>query len=206
MHKKANTQHEIHALLQSRWSPRAYSNRPVEAEKLLSLFEAARWSPSGGNTQPWGFVVVTQTNVETHRKLVETLTGRNPLWAAQAPVLVLVVAKPPRPDRPINRFTYYDVGQAVAHLSIQATALGLHVHQMGGYDAEKARQVVQLPEGHETMTLIAIGYYGNVEQLNETMRQDELGSRERKPISEFVFGEHWNQPLELAQTENNLVS
>ena len=201
MHKKADTQHDIHELLQSRWSPRAFSTRPVEADKLLSLFEAARWSPSGGNTQPWGFVVVTRENTETHRKLVETMSGRNATWAAHAPVLVLAVVRPPRPGTAIGRFTYYDVGQAVAHLSIQATAMGLHVHQMGGFDGDKARLVAGVPDGHETMTLIAIGYYGSAEQLNDDLRANELAARTRRPLSETVFGERWGEPLHLAQPE-----
>ena len=89
MHRPADTQHEIHDFLKNRWSPRAFSSQPVEAEKLLSLFEAARWSPSFGNSQPWSFIVATQANLDGHRKLVETMTGKNPLWAPSVPTLVL---------------------------------------------------------------------------------------------------------------------
>src|SRR6266498_3542507 len=94
MKNPAVTDHDIHELLTSRWSPRAYSNRPVEEVKLLSLFEAARWSPSGGNQQPWSFVVIRRDNLETHQQFIEVLSERNRLWAKDAPLLILAVAKP----------------------------------------------------------------------------------------------------------------
>jgi nitroreductase len=142
MQKPAETNHTIHALLQERWSPRAYAPRPIEEEKLLSVLEAARWSPSGGNQQPWSFVVVTRDDAEVHKGLIEAMTGRNPAWADKAPMLLVAVARLnlERPEG--NRFAFYDVGQAVAHMSIQAHALGLHVHQMAGFDTAKVRQVL----------------------------------------------------------------
>ena len=198
MHKPAETTHEIHELLQTRWSPRAFSNRPVEAGKLLSLFEAARWSPSGGNSQPWTFIVATTDGAEAHDKLVATMTGRNPLWAKSVPVLVLAIAKL-NPERPAaNRFAYYDLGQAVAHLSVQANALGLHVHQMAGFDNVKARELFQIPDGYEPVTLIAIGYYGNPDELPDELREREMAPRARKSLAEFVFRGEWNQPLDMA--------
>lgn len=201
MDKFAETDYRIHDLLKGRWSPRAFSTQPVESEKLLSLFEAARWSPSGGNTQPWSFVITTLDQPETHQKLVETLTGNNPVWAKNVPVLVLAVAKP-NPDRPAAKpYAYYDLGQSVAHLSVQAAALGLHVHQMGGFNREKARQLFEIPEGYEPLTVIAIGYFGKVEDLPEDLRERELVARTRKPLNEFVFEGHWDQPLEPASPE-----
>ena len=202
MNKPAETERPIHALLQGRWSPRAFSSRIVEPDKLLRLFEAARWSPSGGNTQPWAFIVVTRADGAILDQLVAALMGRNPLWAGNAPVLALSVAKPSRPGTPINRFSYYDVGQAVAHLSLQAEALGLRVHQMAGYDASKARALFNLPEETEPMTLIAIGYEGSVEDLHTELRERETERRTRKPINEFVFGGGWDQPLRLAEGES----
>jgi nitroreductase len=201
MDKPAVTDHEIHELLKSRWSPRAYSSRPIEEDKLWSLFEAARWSASGGNQQPWSFVVITPSDHETHEKLVEILSGRNKLWAKDAPVLVLAVAKlNPQPGGN-NRFAYYDVGQAVANLSIEAGALGLYAHQMAGFDADKARHLFHLPEGFEPMTLTAIGYAGDVEALPDELRERELAPRTRKPLAEFVFHANWGHPLGLTPQE-----
>ncbi len=197
MRKTAETQHNIHALLQERWSPRAFSSQTIAPAKLMSLFEAARWSPSGGNAQPWTFIVVTKDQTELHQKLVATMTGQNPNWAGLAPVLVLAVARP-NPDRPAAaKFAYYDVGQAIAHLSVQAAALGLHVHQMGGFDAAKVRELFEIPEGYEPLTISAIGYFGRVEDLNDELRGRESLPRTRKPVSEFVYGGHWGAPLSL---------
>src|SRR5436305_11547407 len=99
MGNPATNQYPIHHLLKERWSPRAFASQPVEEEKLVSLFEAARWSPSGGNRQPWHFVVVNKANEELHEKLVGAMTGRNPLWAKNVPTLVVTVAKL-NPDMP----------------------------------------------------------------------------------------------------------
>ena len=197
MQNAAETNQPIHALLANRWSPRAFSSQPVETEKLLQLFEAARWSASGGNSQPWAFIVVTQNDREAFDHLVGTTMGFNTVWVQKAPVLVLTVAKPGRPGTPLGKFSHYDVGQAVAHLSIQASAMGLYVHQMGGFDAEKARTLFNLPAETEPMTLVAIGYYGNMEELPEELQARETLPRTRKPISEFVFGPSWNTPLQL---------
>lgn len=197
MVKSAANQYPIHNLLKERWSPRAFASQPVEDEKLLSLFEAARWSPSGGNRQPWHFIVVTQANKELHEKLVGTMTGRNRLWTKNVPTLAVTVVKT-NPEMPAaNRFAYYDLGQAVAHLSVQAADLGLHVHQMAGYDAAKVRELLEIPDGYEPMTIVAIGYFGKVDDLPQEMglRDDETAPRTRKPLTEFVFGERWNQPL-----------
>jgi nitroreductase len=199
MEKPAETQYAIHDLLKFRWSPSAFSTQPVEPEKLLSLFEAARWSPSGGNTQPWAFVVGTLDDKQTHDKFLETMTGRNPLWAKNAPVLVLAVAKlsPERPER--NRYAYYALGQSVAHLTTQAGALGLRVHQLAGFSGEKARQAFDLPEDFDPVTIFAIGYEGDLNDLPEDLRERELLDRTRKPLTDFVFSGRWNQPLALSE-------
>lgn len=201
MQKLAEANYAIHDLLKARWSPRAFSTQPVETEKLLSLLEAARWSPSGANEQPWTFIVATQADTTTHQKFVDILMGRNAMWAKNAPVLILSVAKLNRQSGAANRHAYYDVGQAVAHLTVQASALGLYVHQMGGFDAEKARQRFEIPEGYDPVTAIAIGYQGNPDDLPEELRGLELGGRSRKSFAEFVFDGHWNQPLSVAEPE-----
>ncbi len=196
--RAAATEHDIHHLLRTRWSPRSFVDRPVEPEKLLSIFEAARWSPSAANKQPWAFIVATRADQDGHGKIVETLTGRNPLWAQNTPVLALAMARVDPQGSPANRYAYYDLGQAVAHLSIQATALGLQVHQMGGFDATKARELFGIPADYEPVTVIAIGDVGAPEALPEVLRQRELAARERKPLREFVFADRWGKALPLA--------
>jgi nitroreductase len=195
MNNPAETNHDINDLLKNRWSPRAFSNQPVEPEKLLSLFEAARWSPSGGNSQPWAYIVATKEDTEAHQKLVQTLMGFNTVWAVNAPVLVLTLAylNPQRPGA--GHYGYYDLGQAVAHLSVQAAELGLHTHQMAGFDKQKTRELFDIPADFEPMTVVALGYFGKLEDLPQELREREIAPRTRKPLDQFVFGGHWDEPL-----------
>ncbi|MCS7061795.1 MAG: nitroreductase family protein [Anaerolineae bacterium] len=195
MEKLANTQHEIHPLLKARWSPRAFDSRPLDPSVLPSLFEAARWAPSGGNNQPWAFVVFPADGSEARRQIEDALTGNNREWAPRAPLLVLAVAMPHPRLGTVGPYSYYDLGQAVTQLTVQATALGLFVHQMAGFDADKARQVAGLPDTCEPMVMIAIGHYGDYTHLSEALRERELAPRVRKPLAEFVFHARWGQSL-----------
>lgn len=195
MQKPAETQYPIHPLLANRWSPRAFSSRPVEAEKLLRLFEAARWAPSSMNLQPWSFIVAAADDSETHDRMAQVLNARNQEWARSAPVLLLAVAQRERQPGTPNRFAWYDLGQAVALLSTQATADGLALHQMGGFDSEKARQAFAIPEGYEAVTAIALGYHGSLDALPEDQQVRERAPRQRKPLEAFVFAGQWGQPL-----------
>lgn len=191
MEKIAEPQVQIHDLLRSRWSPRAFASRPVEPGILMRLFEAARWAPSSMNLQPWSFVAVTQDDPEAHARMVHGLGERNQVWARHAPVLLLVVAKTERTPGQPNRYAWYDVGQAVAHLSVQATAEGLVLHQMGGFDAEKARQAFDVPAGYDPVVVIALGYLGDPMDLPEDMRAREGAPRSRLPLDQSAFYGRW---------------
>ncbi|PMB12960.1 nitroreductase [Fischerella thermalis CCMEE 5282] len=194
MQKLAKTQYPIHNLLQSRWSPLAFSQQVVEPEKLLSVLEAARWTASSFNEQPWSFIITTKKNPTEFDHLLGCLTETNQQWAQDAPVLMLSVAKL-RFDRngKENRHAFHDVGAAVANLVIQATAVGLFVHQMAGFDVEKAREVFGIPDDYEPVTAIAIGYLGDPQKLPENLLQRELAPRTRKPLEKFVFTGNWGQ-------------
>lgn len=192
MEKPADTIYPIHDLLRRRWSPRAFSERPVEPEKVLSLFEAARWAPSSNNEQPWSFVMATKEDEASYRRLFECLKEGNKKWAFRAPVLALSVARLDfEDDGRLNRHAFHDTGMAVFSLVIQATALGLIVHKMAGYDVEKARKDLKIPEGHDPVAMMAIGYPGDLEQLPDYLRERELKPRERKHMSELVFEGTW---------------
>jgi nitroreductase len=195
MNKSAAVRYPILDLLKNRWSPRAFTAQPVEPEKLLSLFEAARWSPSGNNQQPWAFIVTNQAEREPFEKLLGTLSERNQVWAKHAPVLVLSIVQRERAPGQPNLWATYDVGQAVAHLSVQATAVGLAVHQMAGFDRQQAAKLFALPEGYDPLTVFAIGYAGDAAVLPAGLRERELEARSRKPLSEFVFDGAWQAPL-----------
>jgi nitroreductase len=201
MQKPAENRYPINQLLKKRWSPRAFANAPIDREDLLRLFEAARWSPSSGNQQPWSFVVVTNQDPQAHHDFVGTLTGQNPVWAQHAPVLVLgVVQRERAPGKP-NRYAMYDLGQAVANLTVQATELGLSVRQMGGFDHDKARQTFGIPEEYDPVVSIAIGYAGSIEDLPGGMAEQERAPRHRKEIEEFVFGSEWGRTFDVYSAE-----
>jgi nitroreductase len=185
----------IHELLEKRFSPYAFSSRPVETEKLHKVLEAARSAPSSYNEQPWRFVVATRQDPEAFERLLETLGERNRQWARHAPVLVLSVAKLDfTHNGQANRHALYDVGQAAAYLTLQATELGLYVHQMAGFDAEKARQLLEIPEGYEPAAMMAVGYLGDPGSMQEAPREHARPPRARKPLDALAFEGIWGEP------------
>lgn len=187
-------------LLAQRRSRYAFSSRPVEPEKLRRLFEAARWAPSSYNDQPWGFLVATRGEPERYVRLLGVLAKLNQQWAQYAPVLAIAVARQDfAHNGQSNRHALYDLGQAVANLTVQATALGLAVHQMGGFDIDQARHSFRLPDGHEPVAVMAIGYPGDPKVLPEALRQRETAPRRRRPLVEFVFSGTWGEPSPLVR-------
>lgn len=190
----APTATPLHEILTHRWSPRAFENRPVEPEKLRTLFEAARWAASSYNAQPWYFIVATKDDPENFQRVLDCFIEFNQGWAKDAPVVALSVAglNFQHNSQP-NRHSFHDVGQAAATMALQATALGLQIHQMAGILPEKARQIFHIPEGFEAVAGIALGYPGDPETLSDTLRQRELGTRQRKPVESFVFTGDWGK-------------
>src|SRR3979411_2609880 len=156
MEKPAQTEYPILEVLKRRWSPRAFSDRMVEPEKLLSLFEAARWAPSSFNEQPWCFVLATKEKPEEHAQLLSCLAEKNQQWARQAPVLMVSIAKLnfEKSGKP-NRHAFHDVGLAVGNMIVQATALDLCVHQMAGFSPQKVTELYHIPDGFEPVAAIA---------------------------------------------------
>jgi nitroreductase len=198
MEKIAETRVPIHDVIRRRWSPRAFSERQVEPDKLLSLFEAARWAASSSNEQPWAFLVATQQDAKNFEAMVGVLVEFNRTWANKAPVLILTLAHTQfeKDGRP-NRHAFYDLGQAAANLALQATALGLATHQMAGFDVESARERFAVPAGWEPASVIALGYPGDLDSLTEKLRQREIGERRRKPLESFVFSGAWGNPAPI---------
>ncbi|MEW6198192.1 MAG: nitroreductase family protein [Planctomycetota bacterium] len=192
MQRPAQTEYPIHDLLKQRWSPLAFADEPVTEAQLNSLLEAARWAPSCYNEQPWSFVVATRDRPEDFARVLSCLVEPNQAWVRHAPVLMIVVAKR-HFDRNghDNRHAWYDVGQAVALLSVQATALGLFVHQMAGFSPDQARTLLQIPDSHEPTTAVAIGHYGRPERLTAELWQREEGPRQRRPVRDFLFLGRW---------------
>jgi len=192
MQKPAPSDFPVHDLIRDRWSPRAFADKPVPQDVLRSLFEAARWAPSSNNEQPWAYLVAARDDKENFEKMLSVLVEFNARWAKGAPVLAIAVAELAfAKNNALNRNAQYDTGAATALLSVEATAHGLAVHQMAGFDPEKARQVFAIPAGWEAIAALAIGYPGDPESLPQPLKDREMAPRTRKPIAEFVMAGHW---------------
>jgi nitroreductase len=199
MSNSAPTRFPVHELIANRWSPRAFSSRVVDKETLASLFEAARWAPSSYNEQPWSFLVATKEDPENYAKMLGCLVEGNQQWAKLAPVLGLSVARLnfSRNNKP-NRHAFHDVGLATANLVSEATARDLFVHMMAGIEIEKSIKTWNIPEGHEPVAGLAIGYLGDANELPAPWKEREGAPRARKPLEEMVFTGDWGKTSPIA--------
>ncbi len=182
----------VHPLLTSRRSLRAYDPaKEVSDADLNSLFEAARWAPSAFNEQPWRFIYARK-GTEAYDQIFNTLVPSNKDWVTFAPVLVLVIVKlnSSHNGNP-NRHAMHDLGLAMGNFSMQATSLGLNLHQMGGFMQQAAQETFNIPEGYEAVTVTAVGYLGSTDNLSEALLGRETAPRVRKDLSEFAFENGW---------------
>ena len=181
----------------ARWSARSFADRDVSPADLKKVFEAARWSASAYNEQPWRFLVGTR-NSSTYNKIFSTLIGFNRGWAAAAPVLILGVASSTfSHNGSPNAYALYDLGAAAAVLCLQAASLGLITHSMAGYDQAAARLALEIPESFVLGAVIALGYQGEPSALaHQELIVLETTPRTRKPLSEFVLSE-WGVAADL---------
>ncbi len=185
--RTAPTEHPVLDVLAARWSPRAFdATAPIDEAKLAASLEAARWTPSANNSQPWRFIVARR-GTALHAQIVESLMGFNQTWAGNAAVLVVAVAETATEDGTPITHALYDLGQAVAHFSVQAHHEGLHVHQMSGFDPEVVREFADLAPRFSAVTVFAVGEFGDVEALPEVLQQRETAPRVRRPIAETVI-------------------
>jgi nitroreductase len=185
-------EHLIHPLIAARRSTCAFASKSVEPETLMSLMEAARWAPSSMNEQPWSFIVATKANRSDFDRLLGCLVEFNVQWARHAPVLLLSIAKLNfESTGKTNPHAFHDVGQAISNLTFQATVSGLAVHQIAGFDVEKARREFSIPRNYEPVTAAALGYPGNTADLSEKLRKKDASPRKRKPLTDFVFESGW---------------
>ncbi len=200
MNNPAPVEYPVLDVIKNRWSPRAFSDKPVPAEVMRSLFEAARWAPSSNNEQPWAYIVATKDDAENFEKSLGALVEFNAGWAKKAPVLAIAVAKLAfSKNNAPNRNAQYDVGAASLQLCIEATARGLVVHQMAGFDPETAKEAYNIPQGWEPVAAMAIGYPGDASSLPEPYQSREKAPRTRKPIREFVMSGEWGHTAEFVK-------
>ncbi len=188
--------YEILPVLTQRRSPRAYTAQPVPTDLLHLLFTAASSSASCFGEQPWRYIVGSQAATpEAFQKILASMGGFNQVWAKDAPVLGVSVAKLTfSHDGNPNAWARHDVGQASAALAIQAAALGLQIHQMAGFSPDAIRSSFGIPADYEPVAVFTLGYPGDPAALPEALREKEVAPRVRKPLSEILFEGGWPQP------------
>jgi nitroreductase len=180
--------HAILPIFTDRWSPRAFDPRPIDEALLHSLFEAARWSPSSLNIQPWRFVYVLRDD-PLWESAIATLMSGNQLWARNASALVFILSDTVMDYKgsPVPSHSHsFDAGAAWMALALQATSLGLITHGMAGVDFDKAKLLVKAPNSYRMEAAIAIGYPGEKAELPPELQQRETPST-RRPVTESIF-------------------
>jgi nitroreductase len=201
LEKKAETSVPIHELLARRWSPRAYDAiRPVARTQLQALIEAGRWAPSCNGDEPWRYLIWDRIRDPAGwQKAFACLAPGNQAWVKNVPLLMLSCAgsKFAHNGKP-NRWSQHDTGMASLSIALQAVALGLIAHQMGGFDAEQARAAFNIPAEYTPMAMIAIGYQAEPAVLPDEIKAKEIAPRRRRPLAECFFEGAWDTPVKAA--------
>jgi nitroreductase len=189
--------HPVLDVIRDRWSPAVYAAQTVEPDKLLSILEAARWAPSSYNAQPWSFLVARKEEPEDFARMLSCLVPGNVAWAKHVPVLMISVAKLQSEHGGAgNRYAVHDTGIATGFLMLQAASLGIMAHGMAGFDAAKARELYGIPESHEAVAAIGLGYPGDPQAAPEELRKRNQ-RKPRRALDQFVFAGQWGHPLPL---------
>tara|TARA_B100001146_G_scaffold225215_1_gene248019 strand:+ start:24461 stop:25111 length:651 start_codon:yes stop_codon:yes gene_type:complete len=183
------TEYDIHPLIKSRWSPRAFDSKPLSEEDIHILLEAGRWAPSSNNLQPWRIIWGLKGS-DTYNRIFDCLAEFNQGWVEGAPALWIGAIKTDMKEGKKENFhALHDLGLFMGNVVNQAESMGIAVHQMAGIDFEKAKKEFGFPDNYHVATATAFGYYGgNPETLSEDLQEEELQTkRERKPQAEFAF-------------------
>ncbi len=190
--KIADTDHEIIDLLKQRYSPRTFKNEKIKKEDLQKIFEAARWSASSNNLQPWR-IIHAEKDTEAYQSIYNCLSEFNQKWADNAPVLMLTAYKVNNNKGDENFHALHDLGLCMGSMTVQAEHLGVGLHHMAGVNWKKAQDVFDVPDGFHITTAVAVGYYGgDLNKLSKDLQKQETANRERIPIKEFAFKEVWS--------------
>lgn len=201
--QRMNVQAPVERLFAERWSTRAFDpDRAVDSSTLASCLEAARWSPSCFGEQPWRFIIADRFTDEAGWQQVLTgLTPKNQQWAGQAPVLIVAACEPLfSQTEQSNRWAGYDTGQAVMCLCLQAHAMGLSTHQMGGFDQQALKSTLDIPERLSLMCVTALGYPGDVQSLHADFQAKEAAPRNRAPLEDIAHAGSWGTPWKAPTT------
>jgi nitroreductase len=185
--RTATTSAPLHPLLADRWSPRAFDPAARLTDgQVTALLEAARWAPSAGNSQPWRFLVAPRGSMDFDQIFAALATGNQP-WAGAASALVVVAAATVDDAGVAAPWALYDTGQAVAHLSTQASHEGLSVHQLGGFDPAALAEAFNLDATVTPVVVLAIGVRGDVAGLPEPFAARETAPRTRLPLEHILL-------------------
>jgi nitroreductase len=181
-----NSLYEINPLILNRWSPRSMTGEELCEVDIMTLFEAARWAPSSSNNQPWRFIYAKR-NTEHWEKLFNLMVEGNKIWTKNAAVLVVVISRKnfEHTEKPSKTYQY-EAGSAWENLALEAASRGLIAHGMAGFDYEKARKDLDIPDNFDVMAMIAIGKMGPKESLPPQLQEKEQPN-DRKPLSEIIM-------------------
>jgi len=196
--KNASTRYPINELIGKRWSGRAYDpERTLTDQQIISLLEAARWAPSCFGDEPWRYIVCNRvTHPDAWQMALETLNESNRVWVSNAPVIILGFANTVmKHNGKPNRWGEYDTGAATMSLCLQATAMGMMLHQMGGYDVDKVRTSFKVPDTFTPMAILSIGYQLPVDSIPDALKEREMAPRIRRPLEENCFVASWGTPI-----------
>ena len=176
----------INPLILNRWSPRSMTGQDLDNEEIMPLFEAARWAPSSYNNQPWRFIYAKR-NSEHWERLFNLLAEGNKIWAIKSSLLVVVISRKnfELNEKP-SRTHQFDAGSAWENLALEAFSRGLVAHGMQGFDYDKARIDLEIPDDFEIMAMIAIGKKGPREGLPPELQEKEKQT-DRKPLKDIVM-------------------
>jgi nitroreductase len=181
-----NSAFKINSIILNRWSPRSMTGEELDNDTLMSLFEAARWAPSSFNNQPWRFIYAKR-NTKYWDTIFDLLVESNKVWAKNAGILIVVISNKNFEYNGKFSITHqYDAGAAWENLALEATSRGLIAHGMQGFDYQKARDRLEIPEDFDVMAMIAIGKKGPKENLPPNLQQKE-NPNDRKPLNEIIM-------------------
>lgn len=187
----ADTEKPLIEPIKRRWSSVAFSPEPLSQEQVATLFEAARWTQSSRNEQPWRFIYATKDDEDNYQRLSSLLNEGNQ-YATNAYLLFLgcAILDYEYKNKP-SRHAQFDTGAAMNNIFLQAVGMGLVAHEMGGFDAERAIKELGIPDRVEPMAMMAVGYPGDAEELSEKLKEKQNKVRQRRPLSEIAFLGFW---------------
>jgi nitroreductase len=180
----------IHDVIALRWSPYCLSEKALSDKEIAALFEAARWAPSSFNEQPWRYVYAVKGSADRAKMDSLLLEGNN--WAKSAGLLIISFYKPSFTyNGKENRHAFHDLGAASFALSLQAASMGIVTHQMAGFLADKANEVLGVPAEYVAGSMIAVGYPGDPKALTPELKKRDDAPRARKTVAAFAFKGTW---------------